>query len=57
MALTPMELGIDAGLFNRALNNGYRIRPRYTIFNFTKAQGMLPEIADLVTIKMCGGLA
>ncbi|MBO7406243.1 MAG: sn-glycerol-1-phosphate dehydrogenase, partial [Clostridia bacterium] len=56
MALTPMELGIDAGLFNRALNNGYRIRPRYTIFNFTKAQGMLPEIADLVTIKMCGGL-
>lgn len=55
MALTPMDLGISPELFNRSLNNGYRIRPRYTIFNFTKEQGMLPEIADMVTEIMCGG--
>ncbi|MBO4326527.1 MAG: sn-glycerol-1-phosphate dehydrogenase [Clostridia bacterium] len=55
MALKPMDLGIDRDLFNRSLNNGYRIRPRYTIFNFTKEQGMLPEVADMVTEIMCGG--
>ncbi len=55
MALTPMDLGISPELFKRSLNNGYRIRPRYTIFNFTMEQGMLPEIADKVTEIMCGG--
>ncbi len=55
MALTPMELGISPELFKRSLNNGYRIRPRYTIFNFTMEHGMLPEIADEVTRIMCGG--
>ena len=55
MALTPMELGVSPELFKRSLNNGYRIRPRYTIFNFTMEQGMLPEIADRVTEIMCGG--
>ncbi len=55
MALTPAELGIGTELFRRSLNNGYRIRPRYTIFNFTMEHGMLPEIADAVTGIMCGG--
>lgn len=49
MALSPKELGISREVFKDSVNNAYRIRPRYTIFNYTKNKGMLPEIADLVT--------
>lgn len=53
MALTPKELGIPEDTFYRSLMNGFRIRPRYTIFNFTNDRGMLPEVADEVCRKMC----
>ena len=51
-ALHPAQLGISRDVFKESLNNGYRIRPRYTIFNFTKDHGMLPEIAAIVTERM-----
>lgn len=53
-ALTPAELGISDDVFLASLNNGYKIRPRFTIFNFTRDRGMLEEVAKLVAGKMCG---
>ena len=52
-ALTPKELGISDDVFLASLNNGYKIRPRYTIFNFTKDHGMLSEVAKEVAARMC----
>lgn len=52
-ALTPSELGISDDVFLASLRNGYKIRPRYTIFNFTRDHGMLEEAADAVYRKMC----
>ncbi len=48
-ALSPADLGIPKDVFRDSVNNGYRIRPRYTIFNYTKDQGLLPWLADAVT--------
>jgi hypothetical protein len=36
-------------VFNDCINNAYRIRPRYTIFNYAKNAGFLPELADILT--------
>lgn len=52
-ALTPAELGVSEDVFRASLKNGYKIRPRYTIFNFTRDHGMLEEVADMVADKMC----
>lgn len=52
-ALTPAELGISEDVFLESLNNGYKIRPRYTIFHFTRDHGLLPEVADEVFRRMC----
>lgn len=51
-ALTPAELGISDEVFLESLHNGYKIRPRYTIFNFTRDHGMLPEVAAEVARRM-----
>jgi sn-glycerol-1-phosphate dehydrogenase len=51
-ALTPTELGISDEVFLQSLKNGYKIRPRYTIFNFTRDQGMLEEVAAEVAGRM-----
>lgn len=48
-ALTPGELGVPREVFNDCINNAYRIRPRYTIFNYAKNAGFLPKLADLLT--------
>lgn len=48
-ALTPGELGVPRDVFNDCINNAYRIRPRYTIFNYAKNAGFLPELADILT--------
>ncbi len=48
-ALTPDELGVPREVFNDCINNAYRIRPRYTIFNYAKNAGFLPELADILT--------
>lgn len=48
-ALTPGELGVPREVFNDCINNAYRIRPRYTIFNYAKNAGILPELADILT--------
>ena len=48
-ALTPGELGVPRDVFNDCINNAYRIRPRYTVFNYAKNAGILPELADLLT--------
>lgn len=53
-ALTPAELGISNELFLESLRNGYKIRPRYTIFNFTRDHGMLDEVAGEVARRMGG---
>ena len=47
--LSPKELGIPKDVFNDCINNAYRIRPRYTIFTYTKNIGFLPELADILT--------
>ena len=52
-ALTPAELGVSEEVFRASLKNGYKIRPRYTIFNFTKDHGMLEEVAEEVANRMC----
>lgn len=52
-ALTPKELGVSEDVFRDSLNNGYKIRPRYTIFNFTRDHGMLAEVAGEVAQRMC----
>ena len=52
-ALTPKELGVSEDVFRESLKNGYKIRPRYTIFNFTKDHGMLDEVAEEVANRMC----
>ncbi len=52
-ALTPKELGVSEDVFRASLKNGYKIRPRYTIFNYTKDKGMLDEIAEIVADRMC----
>jgi len=52
-ALTPAELGIAGDVFLASLHNGYKIRPRYTIFNFTRDHGMLEEVAAEVARRMC----
>lgn len=49
MPLTPRDLDIDKDVFHDSINNAYRIRPRYTIFNYTKNAGFLPEMADILT--------
>ena len=48
-ALTPGELGVSREVFQDCINNAYRIRPRYTIFNFAKNAGILPQLADILT--------
>lgn len=48
-ALTPGELGVPREVFHDCINNAYRIRPRYTIFNYAKNAGILPELADILT--------
>lgn len=48
-ALTPGELGVPRDVFNDCINNAYRIRPRYTIFNYAKNAGFLPELAHILT--------
>lgn len=48
-ALTPSELGVPRKVFLDCINNAYRIRPRYTIFNYAKNAGILPELADILT--------
>lgn len=48
-ALTPGELGVPREVFNDCIRNAYRIRPRYTIFNYAKNAGFLPELADILT--------
>ena len=48
-ALTPGEIGVPREVFNDCINNAYRIRPRYTIFNYAKNAGFLPELADILT--------
>ena len=48
-ALTPGELGIPEDVFHDCINNAYHIRPRYTIFNYAKNAGFLPELADMLT--------
>ena len=52
-ALTPKELGVAEDVFRASLKNGYKIRPRYTIFNYTKDKGMLDEVAEIVAERMC----
>ncbi len=52
-ALTPAELGVADDVFLASLYNGYKIRPRYTIFNFTRDRGMLEEVAVEVAGRMC----
>lgn len=47
--LSPEGLGIPKEVFNDCINNAYRIRPRYTIFNYAKNAGFLPELADILT--------
>ncbi len=48
-ALTPGEIGVPRDVFNDCINNAYRIRPRYTIFNYAKNAGFLPELANILT--------
>ena len=48
-ALTPGELGVPREVFHDCINNAYRIRPRYTIFNYAKNAGILPWLADILT--------
>lgn len=48
-ALTPGKLGIPEDVFHDCINNAYHIRPRYTIFNYAKNAGFLPELADMLT--------
>lgn len=49
MPLTPKDLGIDKDVFHNSIRNAYRIRPRYTIFNYTKDRDLLDKMADDLT--------
>ena len=49
MPLSPKELGIEKDVFHDSIRNAYRIRPRYTIFNYTKDRGLLGKMADELT--------
>ncbi|MDR0287653.1 MAG: sn-glycerol-1-phosphate dehydrogenase [Clostridiales bacterium] len=48
-AASPKDLGIEKEVFRDSVRNAYRIRPRYTIFNFTKNHGYLDMLADILT--------
>ena len=52
--LTPQELGVPREVFLSCMNNAYRIRPRYTIFNYAKNAGILPELANQLTEDFYG---
>jgi len=53
---SPVSLGVSRELFKETILNAYRIRPRYTIFNYTKDKGLLPELAEELTEKFYGGI-
>lgn len=48
-AANPKELGIDKELFRTSIQNAYKIRPRYTIFNYAMNYGYLNELSDVLT--------
>lgn len=49
MPLSPKDLDIAKDVFHDSIRNAYRIRPRYTIFNYTKDRGLLEKMADDLT--------
>jgi len=53
---SPVSLGVSRELFTETIMNAYRIRPRYTIFNFTNDKGLLPELAKQLTEIFYGGI-
>lgn len=53
-AATPGELGIGRELFRKSVIHARRIRPRFTIFNYTEKAGLLEKYADTLTQKFYG---
>lgn len=50
----PRDLGIDRELFRNSLIHARKLRPRYTILQYTSDQGLLEELANTLTEKFYG---
>lgn len=48
---SPSDLGISRELFIRSMYEAYKLKPRYTIFNYADEKGMLDKITKELTEK------
>ena len=50
----PQQINISRELFHESLLKGYKVRPRYSVLQFAKDQGVLETIADKITTEIYG---